>query len=434
MSDVSFPNRSQPFPRRAIALFSTLAVLGVGGTVAYRIGRDRAAAPDDTAPVAVPEPGSVTALGWIEPAGEIVQVSAPQSAEGSRVDRLLVELGDRVEAGETLAILDNYDRRQAAVEAARAEIDIARAQLAQVEAGAKTGDIEAQAARFDRQRAELNGQIASQRSAIARLQAQLDGERRAQTATIERLNAERRNAERDCQRYQALYRSGAVSEQTRDRNCLAAASARERLSEAEAERDRIVSSRQAEIAEAEASLDRTVATVQSQIAEAEASLDAVSEVRPTDVRLAEAQFNAARASLRRAEADLELAAIRAPQAGRVLDLHARSGEAISNEGILALGNTDRMTVVAEVYESDVRKVEVGQSVSVRSDALPQSLSGTVEQIGLQVQRQSELDLDPAARVDARIVEVRVRLDDDSSEIAAPFTNLNVTVAIALNAD
>jgi HlyD family secretion protein len=429
--DISFDTRTSTFPKRAIAAFSTLAVLGVGGTLAYHNWQGSISEPETNVPVSVPEPRSVTALGWIEPAGEIVQVSAPQSAEGSRVDRLLVEVGENVEAGDTLAILDNYDRRLAAVEAAQAQIEVAQAQLAQVEAGAKAGDIEAQAARFDRASAELDGQIASQRAAIARLQAQLNGERRAQAATIDRLRAELRNAERDCQRYTQLYRSGAVSEQTRDSNCLAAASAQERLTEAQATLDRIVSSRQAEIAEAQATLDRTISTVQSQIAEAEASLDAIAEVRPTDVRLAEAQRSAAQASLRQAEADLELAVIRAPQAGRILDIHTRSGEAISPEGILELAHTDTMTVVAEVYESDVRKVQLGQPVTIRSDALPQNLSGTVDRIGLQVLRQSELDLDPAAHVDARVVEVRVRLDQDSSQVASQFTNLNVTVEIGV---
>jgi len=87
--------------------------------------------------------------------------------------------------------------------------------------------------------------------------------------------------------------------------------------------------------------------------------------------------------------------------------------------------------VAEVYESDVRKVQPGQTVAVLSDALPQNLSGRVDRIGWQVLRQSELDLDPAANVDARIIEVHIALDTESSSIASQFTNLHVTAQITL---
>jgi HlyD family secretion protein len=55
----------------------------------------------------------------------------------------------------------------------------------------------------------------------------------------------------------------------------------------------------------------------------------------------------------------------------------------------------------------------------------------VDQIGLQVQTQSEVDIDPAANLDARIVEVRIRLDESSSRAAARSSNRQVTVTIDL---
>ncbi|MBP0004347.1 MAG: efflux RND transporter periplasmic adaptor subunit [Cyanobacteria bacterium SBC] len=430
--EISNAPSSIPLSRTAIALAS-LALLSVGGGIGYALVRLKSSAPNIpvVSEVQPPKIETVTAMGWLEPRGETIDVSASQSAEGSRLDRLLVREGDWVEAGQIVAVLDSYDRKQAALERAESEIEIALAQLAQVEAGAKTGDIQAQAARFDRNRAELDGQIATQRATIASLNATLNGERRAQQATIERLKAELRVADKDCQRYRQLYGDGAVSEQDRDRTCLEAVSVRESLDEAQANLDRIVSTRHAQIDEAQANLDRTVSTVQSQIVEAEASLDAIAEVRPQDVQLAEAQLLSARAAVRQAAADLELAYVRSPQAGRVLEVHTRSGETIAPEGIVKIGHTEEMMAVAEVYESDVRKVQPGQTVAVLSDALPQNLSGRVDRIGWQVLRQSELDLDPAANVDARIIEVHIALDTESSSIASQFTNLHVTAQITL---
>jgi len=48
-----------------------------------------------------------------------------------------------------------------------------------------------------------------------------------------------------------------------------------------------------------------------------------------------------------------------------------------------------------------------------------------------VQRQEIINTDPAANIDARTVEVRVRLDEESSQKVEGLTNLSVKVAIAL---
>jgi HlyD family secretion protein len=44
-----------------------------------------------------------------------------------------------------------------------------------------------------------------------------------------------------------------------------------------------------------------------------------------------------------------------------------------------------------------------------------------------VHKQDEIGTDPAARKDARVVEVKVRLDDSAA--AAPFTHLQVEIEI-----
>jgi HlyD family secretion protein len=136
----------------------------------------------------------------------------------------------------------------------------------------------------------------------------------------------------------------------------------------------------------------------------------------------------ARAQLRYAEAELARSTVRAPFAGQVLEVHARTGERVGPEGILELGRTDEMYAIAEVYETDVRQIKVGQRAKVSSPALEAPIEGVVERVGMKIGKLDALSTDPAARTDARVVEVEIRLDD--SEPVKRLTNLQVEVAIA----
>jgi ABC exporter DevB family membrane fusion protein len=403
-------------------------LLGVGATVFYAANLLPTAAP--------PVPASqsaiaqdVSALGYLEPQGEVIKVSAPAFQEGTRVEQLLVKLGQQVRAGQVLAVLDSQNRLQAALEQANSQVEIARARLQQVKAGAKTGQIQAQDAGFQRTQAELSGQISSQKSAIAALEAQLAGEKQSQGATSERLKAEWLDARRDCQRYGQLYQDGGVSEQERDRACLKQETAQESLKEAQANLNQTVNTLQERISEAKANRQRTVATLEKQVAADRANRNAVAEVRPVDVQVAQRELQAAIASVQRARADLALAYVRAPQSGQILKIHSRPGELVGEKGIVELGKTDRMYVTAEVYETDISRVKIGQRATIDSDGITRSLQGTVEEIGLQIKTKDVLGTDPVADADARVVEVKIRLEPAESKQIAGLTNLQVNVVI-----
>jgi HlyD family secretion protein len=113
----------------------------------------------------------------------------------------------------------------------------------------------------------------------------------------------------------------------------------------------------------------------------------------------------------------------------VLVVHARDGERVGSDGILELGRTDDMYAVAEVYESDIGRIRLGQRGAVTSPALPRALHGSVDRIGLKVRKMDALGTDPAARTDARVVEVEIRLDPDDAPLAAALTNLQVEVEL-----
>jgi len=140
-----------------------------------------------------------------------------------------------------------------------------------------------------------------------------------------------------------------------------------------------------------------------------------------------AQIEVARATLSKWQADLERARIRAPMDGRVIDVIKRPGEIVLEDGLLELANVSRMYAIAEVYETDIARVKVGQPATISSRAIGRPVGGTVERIRQQVRKQDQFGTDPAARKDARIVEVEVRLDDSTS--AAALSNLQVEVLI-----
>ena len=117
---------------------------------------------------------TVTALGRLEPQGGVIDVAPNVLGTSSiLVSELRVQLGDRVEAGELIAILGNHPARQAAVAEAQQQVDTANARLAQVQAGAKIGDINAQEAAIARLTAQQHGDIHAQQARIARLSAEL---------------------------------------------------------------------------------------------------------------------------------------------------------------------------------------------------------------------------------------------------------------------
>ncbi|MGL4881634.1 MAG: ABC exporter membrane fusion protein, partial [Waterburya sp.] len=321
------------------------------------------------------------------------KLSAPLVLDGDRIAKLLVEEGDRVKAGQVIAILDSRDRLQDAVQQAQEQVRVSEAKLAQVKAGAKLGEIQAQ------------------REQISRLEAELIGEIKTQDATIARLQAQVNNARSEYNRHQQLYREGAIAISTLDSKRLALETAQEQLNEAQATQD------------------RTNSTLNAQLAEAQANLDRISEVRPVDVNAAQTEVDRAIAALNKAKTDLSQAYVRAPIDSQIIKIQTRSGEKIGEEGIVELAQTDRMITIAEVYQSDIPKVKLGQPAEITGQAFNGIVRGEVYQIGLQVSRQNVFSNQPGENLDSRVVEVKIRLNPEDSKRVAGLTNLQVQTAI-----
>ncbi|MDF5706844.1 MAG: ABC exporter membrane fusion protein [Nostoc sp. S4] len=345
--------------------------------------------------VATPVKLAVTALGRLQPDGEVTSLNAPNANNGVRVEKLLVKEGDTVKAGQILAYLETYGRAKTALQQAVDQLQVSKAKLAQVRSGGKTGDIDAQKAAIAGLESQYKGDIATQDASIARVQAQVN------------------NAQAENDRYQQLYKQGAIAASVADSKTLQ------------------LNTTQQQLTEAQATKQRTQDTYQEQLKQAQAQLKSISEVRGVDVQVAQTEVNSATTSVQQAKADLDLSYIKSPINGKILKIHAKTGEVIStNTGFAEIGKTSQMYVIAEVYQTDVQKVRVGQKATITSTAFPGTLKGTVKEIGWQVDKQSIFSLNPSSDTDRRIVEVKISIDNPAdSKRVARFTNLQVDVAI-----
>jgi HlyD family secretion protein len=155
-----------------------------------------------TAPASAAPPTAVACLGHLIPGEGVIEIGAPYSLGGGPcvVTELRVHRGDRVQAGQILAVLHPYQAAAADAAAAAAQVKVAEAALAQVRAGAKSDDLAAARASVAQREAELE----NQRPAYSRAQAlfkqkglslsDLEAAQRAFTVTEQALDEARHRA------------------------------------------------------------------------------------------------------------------------------------------------------------------------------------------------------------------------------------------------
>jgi HlyD family secretion protein len=417
-------------PNRLIITVALFGATVCGATVLYSLSKTSPKVEPVAVTPSVPVLREITALGRIQPRTEIVSISAPMLLDSDRVAKLLVDEGDRIKAGQPLAILESKERLEDNLYQAIEQVKVAEAKLAQVRAGAKQGEIEANVANVRKLQAQWSGDRETQQMAIQRLEAQVDGDMASQRATIAKLEAEYRNAEDEFYRYRTLYQEGAISESSYDTKRLNQETSRQQLNEARVTLERITRTGKQQIREAKSSLSRIESTGQQQVSEALSVLAQVSEVRPVDVNAAIAEVESAQAAVKKATTELSQAIIRAPITGRVVKVHTRVGEQVSDKGILDVAETEQMEVVAEIYQSDIRDVRVGQTAQITGSAFGGEVYGRVRLIGLQVDQQNIFSGQPGENFDRKVIPVRIALIPQSGEKVAGLTNSQVTVSIA----
>ena len=136
------------------------------------------------------------------------------------------------------------------------------------------------------------------------------------------------------------------------------------------------------------------------------------------------ELSAKRRSL---EADLAESELLSPIDGVVLKIHSRVGERPGSDGVMEVGASQTMEALVEVYESDINRISIGQSVTLTSEngGFKGTLEGRVERITPQVRQRKVLSTDPTGDADARVIEVDVVLSPESEKRVTQLSGLKV---------
>ncbi|MBD3883733.1 HlyD family efflux transporter periplasmic adaptor subunit [Phormidium tenue FACHB-886] len=389
-------------PQRHINQIQTsalsIAVLSLLSVCAACSAPPLAQVPEPSPSAAATPSTIVVASGKILPEGGVLKISAA-NAQDSRVNQILVKEGDTVQANQVIAVLQGRDRAQQDLRDAEANVAIKRAQLLKAQQG-------------DSKTAEL----VAQQAAIAELNARLKSETVERQTAIAEAEATLRNAELRFRRNQGLQTEGAIKQSDLD-------DSQEELAKA-----------QATLTRTQAELANTTSTLKAQLEREQANLAMLQEVRPVDIAIAQAELEQALIQVEQRKAELDDKLVRVPMAGQILRINTRIGEQVNTQqGIAELGKTNQMYAIAEVYETEITRVKLGQRATIVSEygGFKEELQGKVDQIGLQIGK-AELNQDqsnPTTDVNARVVEVKVRLDPADSRKVATLTEMQVRVKI-----
>jgi multidrug resistance efflux pump len=290
-----------------------------------------------------------------------------------RVSRLLVKEGDPVKRDQLLAVI------------APDELKAEQAYYSQSAEGLAVQVEQGQAALHYQQR-ETAQQIQQARAVVAAAEAQ----RREASADLD-------NAKAAFDRVQALEKTGAVSAAEVDRQRATFETGKAKLEAAEKQLD----------------------AQRAALALAQAAEDQVSMKRSA-LAAAEHERAAAAAQTQKAEVRVGYSEIRSPVDGLVDVRAAREGETVTpGQPMLTLVDPDDLWVRADVEESYIDRVKIGDTLTVR---LPsgEERSGTVFYRGIDAGFATQRDVSRTKR-DIKTFEIRLRLDNKDRRLAVGMT-------------
>jgi membrane fusion protein (multidrug efflux system) len=272
-----------------------------------------------------------------------------------------VENTYRVKKGQVLAELDPHDYQVA--------LDQANANLAQAEAG-----LRAQTPNVPITETSQSTNVTTSDLGVASAEAQVAAARQRYQASLSELDqatASKENADREEQRYKLLVAKEEVSRELYD----------QRATEARSQ-DAMAASRRAaadaadkEVRQSEASLD------QARQRALEAARNSPRQVaiqhQTLDMRIASVQ--AARAQAEQAALNLQYTKILAPEDGIVGDKSVElSSQIAPAQELMAITQINDIWITANFKETQVKRMQPGESVTVHVDALSQNFDGYVE--------------------------------------------------------
>lgn len=205
------------------------------------------------------------------------------------------------------------------------------------------------------------------------------------------------NARTTLQRYESLARNGTVSQQDFDQRRTALAVAQARVEAA----------------------DKQVAAQRAALEMARAATEQIA-IKRSQLHAAEQQRAAADAQRTKADVRLAYTELRSPIAG-IVDVRAvREGEVVNpGQPVLTIINPDALWVRADVEETYIDRIRVGDTLTVR---LPsgETRRGTVFYRGVDAEFATQRDVSRSKR-DIKTFEVRLRVDNRDRRLAVGMT-------------
>ncbi len=315
-------------------------------------------------------------------AADMIAVSTDISG---KITSQRVSAGDVVKAGDVLYTIDD---REAAFTLAEyeAEANRLRAEIAREEA------------RVGLASSKAGSEVAARRAGT-----------QSASASVEAARSNLETAQRDFDRTQGLFDRGLLPQSALDQSRNALDTARQSLLRAEADRD-------------SARAEQRTASIEGE-----------------EVRLIELDLGVLRASLQQAEARvdaqrvvLEQHTIRAPIDGVIDELFYDTGEhSLRGFRVALMHDPEAVWVSANIKETDIRKIETGAEVRVKSDSYPGAkITGHVSRIHNATLAEAALMPNPNAngvftKITQRIT-VRIDLDDPGLRLL-PGTMVTVRV-------
>jgi HlyD family secretion protein len=284
------------------------------------------------------------------------------------VEQLYVQEGDRVAAGQRLAILKN-DVAEAQIAQAEQAVQTARAQLAQTARGPLRSEVEAAAEQVH----QAQAQVAQQQAAITQAR-QSVAQARAQ---LNQLIAERDLAARALARTRTLAEGGLLAQSEHEQAQTNLRVAAERV----IAQQQAIRLAQANVQQAQAAFNAAQANLRAQ----QAQLRTVeSGARAEDVQVARQRLREAEQSLRVARQQAANAVVTAPFAGVVTEINAEPGQTVGAQGVLRLVS-DKPEIRLDVDESNLDDLKLGQTALISSSTFPNSsFEGRVTELGAAV--------------------------------------------------
>lgn len=328
--------------------------------------------------------------------GRMVSVAAEVSGV---VKVLRAEEGSAVQAGDVLLELHDSSYRLH-YEEAQAQAEMIDRQLAEAERVYEL-HVKRTASRIAHAEAELAAQqsaLEEERTALVLEKEQMQNETAEAEAALKQAESaaqetqgQVRVAMNNWERSQALFNDGIISVEGRDQaqEALGQAKARhavakERVVQQRARRDNVVASQKRVQL-----LQRKVQTMEAEVAKARASLRLAETERDQGLVLEEkqeilkAQLREALAKAERAKNDLSDTVLRSPISGVISRQRVEEGQLVQRgQPILVISDLQDVWVLANIKESYIRDVILGNPVDVRVDAYPdRRFEGKVDTIG-----------------------------------------------------